>query len=398
MSGAKDEIPAKPVDSSSLHMLVYSYLLHNNCGRTAQAFARTCGLASSGRLASAEAPTYLSSIFNAIDEDISVDALPNPTPGKGKAALAGKAIDTNGHSAKEPNRQSTETSLRKDSGADGLLERDVCSDGQSETERANELIDHHIEYLRIRQSICTSIEAGEPEVASDLLSTYFRPVLLPATSSVMPAVNSLPSRREFNALLLRLRLDTQYYVELIANHQELDALEFGQRTLWKYPDFFDSWLEHSLGFSSHTSLANQPFSRSFDSPCCSDMNSLTASDQDNDEIVSREELKMKRAEIVQHITNVGALAAYPNPRKSSLAYLLSQDRRRELAEAVNAAILRCMKFPKEPSLVFLVRQLATASNFLAAQRSSASKLPSDAQSPWSLHSFVNSDSVSHSFA
>ncbi|KAJ2844310.1 hypothetical protein IWW36_005236, partial [Coemansia brasiliensis] len=241
-----------------------------------------------------------------------------------------------------------------------------------------------------------------PEVASDLLSTYFRPVLLPATSSVIPAVNSLPNRREFNALLLRLRLDTQYYVELIANHQELDALEFGQRTLWKYPDFFDSWLEHSLGFSSHSSsFANQSFSQSYDSSCYSDMNSLAADNLDNDEIVSREELKIKRAEIVQHITNVGALAAYPNPRKSSLAYLLSQDRRRELADTVNAAILRCMKFPKEPSLVTLVRQLATASNYLAGHRSSAGKLPNDSaqfQSPWSLHSFVNSDSASHSFA
>ncbi|KAJ2312813.1 hypothetical protein H4S02_001708 [Coemansia sp. RSA 2611] len=362
---AKDELAAravKSVDSSSLHLLVYSYLLHNNCGRTAQAFARTCGLATSGRLASADTPAYLSTIFNAVDEDISVDAV--PVKAKGKETQAKLPAIVEAVDAPQP--------ARKDSGME--------SDG----ERAHELIDHHIEYLKIRQSICTSIEAGEPEVASDLLTTYFRPVLIPPPAGTQPAVNSLPVRREFNATLLRFRLDTQYYVELIANHQELDALQFGQRTLWRYPDIFDTWLEHSLGFAAP---ALHPLNGA--------LHSEPSADDHDDDIVPRDELKLKRAEIMQHITDVAALVAYPDPRKSTLAYLLSQERRRELAEAVNAAILRSMKFPREPAMVTLVRQLATTSAYLVGYRSSSrspEERPQSSRQPWVLGAFVNSDS------
>ncbi|KAJ1952104.1 hypothetical protein EC988_003732, partial [Linderina pennispora] len=102
-------------DASALHMLVYGYLLHNNCGRTAKAFARTCGLATSGRLTSPSAPEHLSQLFNATGEEVEVSEEPTT---KGK---------------------------RKDS---GMPKEDVVGD---ETERANELIDNHIEYLHIRQ-------------------------------------------------------------------------------------------------------------------------------------------------------------------------------------------------------------------------------------------------------
>ncbi|KAJ2258037.1 hypothetical protein GGH19_005311 [Coemansia sp. RSA 1807] len=359
---AKDELSrlAKPVDSSSLHMLVYSYLLHNNCGRTAQAFARTCGLATLGRLASCEAPQYLSSVFNHTD-NTSIDTQKT----KGKEPVRTPKLDTNG----------TQKELRKDV---------RCSADTTKVERANELIDHHIEYLRIRQSICSSIEAGEPQVATDLLSSYFRPVLIPLVSLERP-INSLPIRREFNATLLRFRLDTQYYVELVMNHQELDALQFGQRTLWRYPTIFEAWLEHSLGFAQ--------------SPTQTDVEPVDvgANANEDDEIVPREELKLKRAEIMQHITDVAALVAYPDPRKSTLAYLLAQERRSELAAAVNSAILRSMRFPEEPALVTLVRQLATTSAYLVGYRSSARTAPIDERPqtrvPWVLDTFVNSDDV-----
>ncbi|KAJ2158988.1 hypothetical protein GGF46_003356 [Coemansia sp. RSA 552] len=249
-------------------------------------------------------------------------------------------------------------------------------------ERAGKLIDHHIEYLRIRQSICASIETGEPKVALELLSSYFRAVLIPPPSTdAPPAVSAQPIRREFNAALLRFRLDTQYYVELIAKHQELDALQFGQRTLWRYPDIFETWLDHSLAFHSTAEA-------------------LVA--KEGEDIVPREELKQKRAEIMQHITDVAALVAYPDPHKSSLAYLLSQERRNELSAAVNSAILAAMHFPREPALATLVRQLATTSKYLFGYRPSpSSRTPSAApetSQPWVLDTFVNSDSVSDTLA
>ncbi|KAJ2720634.1 hypothetical protein GGI07_004479 [Coemansia sp. Benny D115] len=243
--------------------------------------------------------------------------------------------------------------------------------------------------------ICSSIVNGEPKVALDLLSTYFRSVLIPPPSE-HPVLSALPLRREFNATLLRFRLDTQHYVELIAGHQELEALIFGQRTLWRYPDIFDNWL-------SHTVPPNNPPGQL--------------------DLVPREELKAQRAEIMQHLTNVAALVAYPDPRKSTLAYLLEPERRRELADAVNRAILEALKFPKEPALVILARQLATTSAYLVGYRASAnssgSSIPSansvapgirntsastdlrgrnDAsdrqqqQQPWGLETFINSDS------
>ncbi|KAJ2805430.1 hypothetical protein H4R20_002093 [Coemansia guatemalensis] len=499
MSGIGDEAQqprtgsSKPVDPSTLHMLVYSYMLHNNCGRSAKAFARTCGLATSGRLASNDAPEYLSTMFNVIDEDISVDAASaqNQPTAKGKekcrleqAAPQPRKQKATGSSQKSEFRKSVGSAMdvdlaqqldndacdstaencpaRKDSG----MTDNACGDsiakthdafstatsaasgataaGQSaEAERANELIDHHIEYLRIRQSICSSIEAGEPEVALDLLSTYFRAVLIPPPSSDRLAVSSLPLRREFNATILRFRLDTQYYVELIANHQELDALQFGQRTLWRYPEIFNTWLEHSLGFvsSSHTIHQQQQqqqqnsFLRESASltqvklPSAAASNGISTSDSrsdtqragvrmahaatglsGSDDIVPRDELKQKRAEIMQHITDVAALVAYPDPHKSPLAYLLSQNRRQELAAAVNTAILASMCFPREPALITLVRQLATTSAYLVGYRSSSSSSShaSSAQSsedrsqprqqPWGLDTFVNSDSVTDTFA
>ncbi|KAJ1950984.1 hypothetical protein FBU59_000422 [Linderina macrospora] len=316
-------------DASGLHLLVYSYLLHNNCGRTAKAFARTCGLATSGRLTSPSAPEHLSQLFNVTGEEVEV----SEEPAKGK---------------------------RKDSGV-------AKEEAADETERANELIDNHIEYLHIRKS--------EPEVALDLLSQYFRTVLIPAPSDHLPVLN-LPLRREFNATLLRFRLDTQYYVELVSNQQELDALKFGQRTLWRYPEIFDMWLANTLIFAS-SGYPSGP-----------------------DQVVPRDELKQKKNEIIDHITNVAALVAYPDPSKSSLAFLLSQSRRKELAADVNTAILQSMRFPKEPAMVTIVRQLATTSAYLVGGRASmqsssnANGNSDEGRKPWRLGAFVNSEADS----
>ncbi|KAJ2512610.1 hypothetical protein GGI11_004679 [Coemansia sp. RSA 2049] len=486
-TGANGRTPPAAVDIGSLHLLIYSYLLHNNCGRTAKAFARTCGLATSGSLTSGSAPSFLASLpapadaetsddeeeedeyvdadsqcaadssaaaslkhkqrqqqqrdevgavsavvlgkrpvssgRMAIDGDDDDDILPSASAdsagaGAGAGIREGSFLDDasdasqecmenddDGIGASAPTTVASAAAgigSRGGSGLDymhGALPSGgvaiapgnaVAAASESEVERANRLIDHHIECLRIRQSICSSIEAGEPKVALDLLATYFRDVLIPPPAESL-AVSPLPLRSEFDATLLRFRLDTQHYVELIAKHQELDALIFGQRTLWRYPDIFDTWLNHSLDLASAAGsggsysmvsgqqasgvrrdrhlrqqgaarkagpASHQTLSRT---PQQKQQRQLFQRAVAGDTVVPREELKLKRAEIMQHITNVAALVAYQDPHKSILAYLLSQDRRDELAGSVNAAILRALQFPREPAMVTLVRQLATTS-------------------------------------
>ncbi|KAJ2115403.1 hypothetical protein IW146_002343 [Coemansia sp. RSA 922] len=419
MSSNSDEIQARqhvttdPVDARDLHLLVYSYLLHTNCARTASAFARTCGLATSGSLTSSSAPTYLSSPFShsaSVDTPSADEEQLSSALKKGKGCMhmdddrapQPPACDLSTHSNSGANSgYSSCVSIpeafpllppRKDSAA-----VTHATDGKvaSTDARANELIAHHIEYLRIRQSICASIEAREPEVALDLLSTYFRSVLIPPPSDRLE-LSPLPLRQEFNATLLRFRLDIQYYVELIAKHKELDALQFGQRTLWRYTDIFDTWLNHSISLSSSTAGESLRLHYSSSQPV-SESPSYQSVAGDG-EVVTRVELKQKRAEIMRHITNVAALVAYPDPRQSPLADLLSQERREELAAAVNAAILQTMQFPREPALVTLVRQLATTSAYLVGYRSSSSRssavkkdTPQQQHQPWVLDTFVNSD-------
>ncbi|KAJ2834584.1 hypothetical protein GGI24_000324 [Coemansia furcata] len=419
-----------PVDARDLHLLVYSYLLHTNCARTASAFARTSGLATSGSLTSASAPAYLSSPFNHSvpgahaddlfsaaaakkkgkgcvrmdDDDDDIIAPPPPPP---------PAVDLSEHSNSATNSgYSSCVSIPEAvaaAAAAATLPPPPPKKAAAVTHatdvasalRARELIEHHIEYLRIRQSICASIEAREPQVALDLLSTYFRSVLIPPPSE-LPTMNPRPLRREFDATLLRFRLDIQHYVELIATHKELDALQFGQRTLWRYTDIFDAWLNNTITLPSSTageSLRRHYLAQPPEQP------PLSQEPADDDEVVSRAELKQKRAEIMRHITNVAALVAYPDPTQSPLAYLLAQERREELAAAVNAAILQSMSFPREPALVALVRQLATTSAYLVGYRSSSSSSRTAAaakkdtqqqqqqqqQQPWVLDTFVNSD-------
>ncbi|KAJ2379628.1 hypothetical protein IW150_000017 [Coemansia sp. RSA 2607] len=407
---------AEAVDASKLHLLVYSFLLQNNCGRTAQAFARTSGLATSGRLVAEDTPAYLSTSFSYQDAEAkqqqkqqrqsAPDTGSSVSRGKVKASVASSSSTTSSSSssllaigtrkdsamaaADKFTQESIDASAQQESQSQSQQQQ-LNESGVSEADRANKIIDHHIEYLRIRQSICLSIKSGEPKVALDLLSTYFRTVLIPPPSECLPE-SSLPTRSEFNATILRFRLDTQYYVELVANGQLLDALKFGQSVIWRYPDIFDTWLSSSL------IQQTQP-----------------RGDQQSAVYVSREELKLKRAEIMQHITNVAALVSYTDPRKSILAYLLDQERRNELATTVNDAILESMHFPKEPALVTLVRQLATTSAYLVGYRSSSngraggvssgngtsttrdsSTAGADSamrQQPWGLDTFVNSDST-----
>ncbi|KAJ2911023.1 hypothetical protein GGI21_000272 [Coemansia aciculifera] len=390
-------------EARDLHLLVYSYLLHTNCARTASAFARTCGLATAGSLTSSTAPAYLS-------EPFTKPAATAASVGKTPAVLKKSDSGTKNNNNNEEEEEEETVSVPATTDA--------------------ELIAHHIEYLRIRQSICASIEAREPEVALDLLSTYFRSVLIPPPSEHMSSPTSpLPLRPEFNATLLRFRLDIQYYVELIAKHKELDALQFGQRTLWRYTDIFDTWLNHSISLTSSTageSLRMHYSSASSSSAATTeDEVSPSSSSPESSEVVSRLELKHKRAEIMRHITNVAALVAYPDPSQSPLAYLLTQERRKELAAAVNDAILCAMRFPKEPPLVTVARQLATTSAYLVGYRSSSNSSSNSSssrkkedhsqqqqlasgsgsrnyysyqqqQQPWLLDAFVNSDDSSTS--
>ncbi|KAJ2796414.1 hypothetical protein H4S07_006231, partial [Coemansia furcata] len=397
MSSNTDEVQAArqhvaatdPVDARDLHLLVYSYLLHTNCARTASAFARTSGLATSGSLTSASAPAYLSSPFSHSVPDAHPDDLFSAAAAKkGKGCVRmddddiiapspPPAVDLSEHSNSATNSgYSSCVSIPEAVAAAATLPPPLPRRAAAVTHatdvasalRARELIEHHIEYLRIRQSICASIEAREPQVALDLLSTYFRSVLIPPPSE-HPTMNPRPLRREFDATLLRFRLDIQHYVELIATHKELDALQFGQRTLWRYTDIFDAWLNNTITLPSSTageSLRRHYLAQPPEQP------PLSQEPADDDEVVSRVELKQKRAEIMRHITNVAALVAYPDPTQSPLAYLLAQERREELAAAVNAAILQSMSFPREPALVALVRQLATTSAYLVGYRSSSS--------------------------
>ncbi|KAJ2815983.1 hypothetical protein FBU31_006738 [Coemansia sp. 'formosensis'] len=417
LQAARQHVAATdPVDARDLHLLVYSYLLHTNCARTASAFARTSGLATSGSLTSASAPAYLSSPFNHSMPDAHTDDLFSAAAAKkGKGCVRmddddiiapspPPAVDLSEHSNSATNSgYSSCVSISEAAAAAALppLPRRAAVTHATDVAsalRARELIEHHIEYLRIRQSICASIEAREPQVALDLLSTYFRSVLIPPPAE-QPTMNPRPLRREFDATLLRFRLDIQHYVELIATHKELDALQFGQRTLWRYTDIFDAWLNNTITLPSSTageSLRRHYLAQPPEQP------PLSQEPADNDEVVSRVELKQKRAEIMRHITNVAALVAYPDPTQSPLAYLLAQERREELAAAVNAAILQSMSFPREPALVALVRQLATTSAYLVGYRSSSSSRTAAAvkkdtqqqqqqQQPWVLDTFVNSD-------
>ncbi|KAJ2867436.1 hypothetical protein GGH94_000825 [Coemansia aciculifera] len=418
---ARQHVTTDPVDARDLHLLVYSYLLHTNCARTASAFARTCGLATSGSLTSSSAPAYLSSPFShsasldthstEADEDqlsaavrkgkgcmrMDDDSDRTPHPPACELSTHSNSATNSGYSSCVSIPEALPLPPRKDSAVTHATNgKEASTDA-----RANELIAHHIEYLRIRQSICASIEAREPEVALDLLSTYFRSVLIPPPSDRL-ALSPLPLRQEFNATLLRFRLDIQYYVELIAKHKELDALQFGQRTLWRYTDIFDTWLNHSISLSSSTAGESLRLHYSSSQPV-SESPSYQQSLAGDGEVVTRVELKQKRAEIMRHITNVAALVAYPDPRQSPLAYLLTQERREELAAAVNAAILQTMQFPREPALVALVRQLATTSAYLVGYRSSSSSRSAavkkdtlqqqqqQQQQPWVLDAFVNSD-------
>ncbi|KAJ2730861.1 hypothetical protein IW152_004965 [Coemansia sp. BCRC 34962] len=437
-------VATEPVDARDLHLLVYSYLLHTNCARTASAFARTCGLATGGSLTSSCAPTYLSSPFDhrgplgaadahADDDDDNDDDILLTAVEKGKGFM--RVDDNDGDRAPHPPPPAAvELSMLSNSATSSGYsscvsipeaaasvapaahatgdKEDVAAASAAAAAagaRANDLIAHHIEYLRIRRSICDSIEAREPEVALDLLATYFRSVLIPPPCD-RPALSPLPLREEFNATLLRFRLDIQHYVELIAKHKELDALQFGQRTLWRYTDIFDTWLNHSISLTSST--AGESLRQHYAS--MPPPESPHVSVDGGGEIVTRMELKMKRAEIMRHITNVAALVAYPDPRQSPLAYLLEQERRVELAAAVNDAILHTMRFPREPALVTLVRQLATTSAYLVGYRSSPSSRTAAAaataakkdttqqqqqqqqQQPWVLDTFVNSDTDTYS--
>ncbi|KAJ2449127.1 hypothetical protein GGF42_004872 [Coemansia sp. RSA 2424] len=429
MSACNDQ----SVNARDLHLLVYSYLLHTNCARTASAFARTCGLATSGSLTSPTAPAYLSEPFNSSTTAATATTATAPSEqtkkSKGKAC-ADDDDDDESNSAASASRYSSCVSIAEahatTTATTAAAAATTMTAGDDDADaRASGLIAHHIEYLRIRQSICASIEAREPEVALDLLSTYFRSVLIPPPSDHL-TLSPLPLRQEFNATLLRFRLDIQYYVELISKHKELEALQFGQRTLWRYTDIFDTWLNHSISLSSSTageslrlhysattttamSPPPHPHSSAASSASLSESLSPVVADGDDDgDVVSRLELKHKRAEIMRHITNVAALVAYPDPSQSPLAYLLTQERREELAATVNAAILKTMSFPREPALVTLVRQLATTSAYLVGyrsarssttitkkdeqqQQSTASASAAVRQQPWLLDTFVNSD-------
>ncbi|KAJ2495674.1 hypothetical protein GGI11_008358, partial [Coemansia sp. RSA 2049] len=306
---ANGRTPPAAVDIGSLHLLIYSYLLHNNCGRTAKAFARTCGLATSGSLTSGGVPSFLASLpapadadtsddeeedgedeyedaasqcaastaaslkhkqrqqqqqrnevgaVSAVvlgkrpvssgrmaidgDDDDDDDILPS-APADAAAAAAGIREESFLDDASDASQECMENDddgigTNASTAAAGIGSRSgggldymhgaLSSGGaaiapgnvaagaagaaasESEVERANKLIDHHIECLRIRQSICSSIEAGEPKVALDLLATYFRDVLIPPPAESL-AVSPLPLRSEFDATLLRFRLDTQHY-------------------------------------------------------------------------------------------------------------------------------------------------------------------------------------------
>ncbi|KAJ2645136.1 hypothetical protein GGF44_000113 [Coemansia sp. RSA 1694] len=430
MSACNDQ----SVNARDLHLLVYSYLLHTNCARTASAFARTCGLATSGSLTSPTAPAYLSEPFSSSTTTAIATTAPSEQTKKSKGKASANDDDNNNESnSAAASRYSSCVSIAEahatTAAATTTTTTTMMTAGDDDADaRASGLIAHHIEYLRIRQSICASIEAREPEVALDLLSTYFRSVLIPPPSDHL-TLSPLPLRQEFNATLLRFRLDIQYYVELISKHKELEALQFGQRTLWRYTDIFDTWLNHSISLSSSTAgeslrlhysattattaMSPPPLHPHSSSASLSEsLSPVVAADGDDDgEVVSRLELKHKRAEIMRHITNVAALVAYPDPSQSPLAYLLTQERREELAATVNAAILKTMSFPREPALVTLVRQLATTSAYLVGYRSarssttitkkdeqqqstasaSASAAAVARQQPWLLDTFVNSD-------
>ncbi|KAJ2552696.1 hypothetical protein GGH95_005743, partial [Coemansia sp. RSA 1836] len=94
MSACNDQ----SVNARDLHLLVYSYLLHTNCARTASAFARTCGLATSGSLTSPTAPAYLSEPFSSSTTTAIATTAPSEQTKKSKGKASANDDDNNNES------------------------------------------------------------------------------------------------------------------------------------------------------------------------------------------------------------------------------------------------------------------------------------------------------------
>ena len=192
------------------------------------------------------------------------------------------------------------------------------------------------------------------------------------------ALPPLPCRRLLSATMLRFRLDSQHFIELIKRGDIIKALEFSQSDLQQYPKILRSWIENTRaldrregGDYNENGVVDSPlytFATShpprptaslliptykLSTPMASSMPKAVFRDHDGSdsesdwEPVSCEELKEALSDAQTHMTNAAALVAYPQPTQCPINFLLDDEFREQLAEDVNTAILTSMEFPPE---------------------------------------------------
>ncbi|KAJ1675010.1 hypothetical protein EV182_002116 [Spiromyces aspiralis] len=267
--------------TSTLHLLIYAFLLHNNYGRTAEAFSSSCGLLSLGILSPRTSPRYLVRFPNADGEDGdsddrggredvgSLDGKPSLIGGEvrtsrmecddqvirevdyGNNVVAGNASSLS--AAIEKKQEEVESRMpqqQQQQQVAGMAGTVRNKEGSSDRTKyrlmhwGSKTLERHQEYLHVRQSTFQAIVAGEIDVAIDLITTYFPSVIVSSLTmaDVMPTA---PCRRLLASTMLRFRLDVQYFIELIRGGKILKALKFAQNVLHKYPGILYTWIEQT---------------------------------------------------------------------------------------------------------------------------------------------------------
>ncbi|CAO3600060.1 unnamed protein product [Absidia cylindrospora] len=159
--------------------------------------------------------------------------------------------------------------------------------------------------LDTRKGIYEAIERGDIPTAFDLIQKRF-PGLVQDSNNIM---DGLADNEKIWADRVLFKLKCQQFVEIIRSSSEVEAIRYAQQNL-------------------------QPMNEDYQ-----DM-----------------------------ITEVASLIAYTNPGQSNQAHLLSQDRRRQLADEVNGIILAYCKMPKQTAMEKLQKQYQVVQQVLQSTK------------------------------
>ncbi|PWA02819.1 hypothetical protein BB558_001033 [Smittium angustum] len=324
----------------------------------------------------------------------------------------------------------------------------------------------HLHFLRIRKYIFDRISIGDIDSAITLLNLHFPAVLRtddfrfvfktseqrteidPSLLSIAEIMLKLPPvafSRNLNVMILRYRLDSQRFLELVRNNQIAEALEFNQNTLCHYKGLLKMWLDNALicesvGSTRMTSftIPQKIFHQNIKDTCRNNntesvakknestnetntyysdilgaQNSLNSSSHSvkpnhvlkpltipnraitpigveysnmfyskfsvndttpfyktikevNENMISHNELKLAYREMCNHHTKICSLLIYPSRDFLSETSFFENGYRRNLAEAINQAILESLGFPQEPALITDIRQTLLVTRLLSA--------------------------------